>query len=254
MKFSDEILTAYADGELAEPVRSQVERAMRADPALAARVAQHKAMRTRISHVFANIVNEAIPPRPQPGSGSGKVVQLNAVRAARQQQQQQQQQQARERPRWSWRQGVAIAAALLVGVAAGVLGLRALDDSGRILAVSNKDGALLAQGTLATALSKQLASAGPAGSRVRIGASFLAKDGSYCRSFAIGATAGLACMAGGQWRVPVLEEGSAGEPESYRQATTEIPSAVLGAIDLRIDGAALNADDERAARERGWKR
>jgi hypothetical protein len=252
MKFSDEILTAYAEGELGEPVRSQVERAMRADPALAARVAQHKAMRSRISHVFANIVNEAIPPRPQPGSSSGKVVQLNAVRAARQQQQQQQQ--ARERPRWSWRQAVAILAALLAGVAVGALGLRALDDSGRILAVSNKDGALVAQGTLATALSQQLASSGPSGSRVRIGASFLAKDGSYCRSFALGATAGLACMAAGQWRVPVLEEGSAGEPESYRQATSEIPNAVLGAIDLRIDGAALNADDERAARERGWKR
>jgi hypothetical protein len=252
MKFSDEILTAYAEGELGEPARSQVERAMRADPALAARVAQHKAMRSRMSHLFANIVNEAIPPRPQPGAGGGKVIQLGAVRAARQQQQQQQQ--ARERPRWSWRQGVAIAVALVVGLAAGALGLRAFDDGGRILAVSSKDGALVAQGTLAGALSRQLASGGPSGSRVRIGASFLAKDGNYCRSFALGATAGLACMDGGQWRIPVLEEGNAGEPESYRQATTEIPNAVLGAIDQRITGAALSADDERAARERGWKR
>jgi hypothetical protein len=253
MKFSDEILTAYAEGELSEPVRSQVERAMRVDPALAARIAQHKAMRSRMSHVFASIVNEAIPPRPQPGPGSGgKVVQLNAVRAARQQLLQQQQ--ARERPRWSWRQALAIMSALLAGAAAGALGLRAFDDGGRILAVSPADGALLAQGTLATALSQQLASGGPSGSRVRIGASFMARDGSYCRSFALGATAGLACMAGGQWRIPVLEQGGAGEPESTRQATTEIPSAVLGAIDQRIAGAALTADDERAARERGWKR
>jgi hypothetical protein len=252
MKFSDEILTAYADGELGEPARTQIERAIRLDPALAARVAQHKAMRSRVSHAFASIVNEAIPPRPQPGVGSGKVVHLNAVRAARQQQQQQQQ--ARERPRWSWRQGVAIAAALVAGLAAGALGLRAFDDGGRILAVSGTNGALVAQGTLAGALSRQLASGGPSGSRVRIGASFLAKDGNYCRSFAVGATAGLACMDGGQWRVPVLEQASAGEPESYRQATTEIPNAVLGAIDQRIAGAALSADDERAARERGWKR
>jgi hypothetical protein len=142
----------------------------------------------------------------------------------------------------------------VAGLAAGALGLRAFDDGGRILAVSSKDGALVAQGTLAGALSRQLASGGPSGSRVRIGASFLAKDGNYCRSFALGATAGLACMDGGQWRIPVLEEGNAGEPESYRQATTEIPNAVLGAIDQRITGAALSADDERAARERGWKR
>jgi hypothetical protein len=252
MKFSDEILTAYAEGELGEPARSQIERAMRADPALAARIAQHRAMRSRMSHVFASIVNEAIPPRPQPGAASGKVVQLNAVRAARQQQLQQQQ--ARERPRWSWRQAAAIASAMVAGAAAGALSLRAFDDGGRILAVSPADGALLAQGTLATALSQQLASGGPSGSRVRIGASFVAKDGSYCRSFALGATAGLACMAGGQWRIPVLEQGSAGEPESARQATAEIPNAVLAAIDQRIAGAALAADDERAARERGWKR
>jgi hypothetical protein len=252
MKFSDEILMAYADGELSEPVRSEVERALRADPALAARVAQHKAMRSRMSHVFANIVNEAIPPRPQPGVGTGKVVQLNAVRAARQQQQQQQQ--VRERARWSWRQGAAVLAALVLGVLAGALGLRAFDDGGRILAVSATDGALVAQGTLATALSRQLASGGGPGTRVRIGASFLARDGSWCRSFAIGASAGLACMAGGQWRIPVLAEGAPGDPDASRQGAGDIPNAVLAAIDQRIVGAALGADDERAARARDWKR
>jgi hypothetical protein len=251
MKFSDEILTAYADGELGEPARTQIERAIRLDPALAARVAQHKAMRSRVSHAFASIVNEAIPPRPQPGVGSGKVVHLNAVRAARQQQQQQQQ--ARERPRWSWQQWTAIAAAVVFGLLVGALGYWRLAGSGRILAVS-ADGALVAQGALADALSRQLASGGASGSGVRIGASFLAKDGNYCRSFAMGTSAGLGCMAGGQWRVPVLQEGSAGQADAWRQATSEIPDAVLGEIDRRITGAALDVDAERMARQRGWKR
>jgi hypothetical protein len=249
MKFSDEILTAYADGELGEAARSQIERAMRHDPALAARVAQHKAMRSRVSHAFASIVNEAVPPRPQPGVSNGKVIHLNAVRAARQQQQQQ----TRERPRWSWQQWSAVAAAVVFGVLVGALGYWRLSGGARLLGVS-ADGALVAQGVLADALSRQLASGGTAGTGVRIGASFLARDGSYCRSFAMGTAAGLACMADGAWRIPVLQEGSAGQPDAYRQATSEIPDAVLGEIDRRITGAALDVNGERMARQRGWKR
>jgi anti-sigma factor RsiW len=37
MKFSDELLIAFVNGELAEPARAAVERALRADPASAAR-------------------------------------------------------------------------------------------------------------------------------------------------------------------------------------------------------------------------
>ncbi|MFL6671695.1 MAG: anti-sigma factor family protein [Massilia sp.] len=248
MNFSDETLMAYADGELGEPARSQVERAIRLDPSLAARVAQHKAMRARVSTAFASIVNEAVPPRLYPGAANGKVVHLNAVRAARHQQQ------TRDKPGWDWRQWGALAASLVVGVLAGVLGSRALQDDGRVLAVSGKDGALVAQGQLAHALSQQLASSATSGSNVRIGVSFVAKDNAYCRSFAVGASAGLACMQGGHWTIPVLEEGAAGAPGAYRQATSEVPAAVLTEIDQRIAGAALGADDERMARQRGWRR
>jgi hypothetical protein len=246
MNYSDEILMAYADGELGEPARSQVERAMRLDPALAARVAQHRAMRSRVSTAFASIVNEAVPPRLYPGAAAGKVVHLNAVRAARHQQ-------TRERPRWAWPQLGSLAASLAVGVLAGALGYASLQGDPPVAAVG-KDGALVAHGPLARALSQQLASAATAGSTVRIGVSFAAKDGSYCRSFAVGTSAGLACRQGGQWAIPVLEEGSASTPGAYRQATSEVPAAVLEAIDQRIAGAALGADDERAARQRGWKR
>jgi anti-sigma factor RsiW len=246
MTYSDEILMAYADGELGEPARSQVERAIRVDPALAARVAQHRAMRARVSTAFASIVNEAVPPRLYPGAATGKVVHLNAVRAARNQQ-------TRDRPRWAWPQWGALAASLAVGVLAGALGYWSLQGDAQIMAVG-KDGALVAQGTLARALSQQLASSATTGSTVRIGVSFAAKDGSYCRSFAMGASAGLACRQGAQWTIPVLEEGTASTPGAYRQATSEVPAAVLEAIDERIAGAALGADDERAARQRGWKR
>jgi hypothetical protein len=246
MNLSDEIIMAYADGELGEPARSQVERAVRLDPLLAARVAQHKAMRARVSTAFASIVNEAVPPRMHPGAVTGKVVHLNAVRAARQQQ-------TRERARWAWPHWGALAASLAVGVLAGVLGYWGLQGDAQIMAVG-KGGTLVARGPLADALSQQLASAATPGASVRIGVSFAAKDGSYCRSFAMGSSAGLACMQGGQWAIPVLEEGSASPPGAYRQAGSEVPAAVLEAIDQRIQGAALGVDDERAMRRRGWTR
>jgi hypothetical protein len=247
MKFSDEILMAFADGELAEPARSEVERAMRTDPAVAERIALHRALRSRVSNAFADVLDEPVPRRLQASLVSGKVVHLDAVRAARQQQ-------VREQSSWSWRQWGAMAASLVVGVLAGALGLRSLQGDTELASMSVKDGALVAQGKLDTALTQQLASAGAAGSQVRIGVSFAARDGSYCRSFAMGTAAGLACRKGGQWAIPVLAEGTPGAPGAYRQASSETPPAVLEAIDQRLAGAALDAGDERAARQRGWKR
>ena len=88
---------------------------------------------------------------------------------------------------------------------------------------------------------------------MRIGASFATKDGGYCRSFQLQGSAGLACRKGGDRRIPVSREGPA-EDSEYRQAASGMPAAVLEAIDERIDGAALDAAAERAARERGWQR
>ena len=61
--FSDEILMAYADGELDEATRRAVEEAMRKDAALARRVAQHKAMRNDVFAAYAPVAEEAVPPR-----------------------------------------------------------------------------------------------------------------------------------------------------------------------------------------------
>jgi anti-sigma factor RsiW len=45
MKLSDDVLMAYARGQLDDQERGEIERAMRADPAVAARVARHRALR-----------------------------------------------------------------------------------------------------------------------------------------------------------------------------------------------------------------
>jgi hypothetical protein len=246
MSFSDETLMAFADGQLEEPARSAVEQAMLKDPALAARVARHRAMRADVFGAFEPVLREPVPQRLAQAAGSGKVVQLSAVRAARKDTQ--------EKRGWSWPQWGAIAATLVVGVLAGGMGLRGWQADTQLASVDRKDGALMARGKLAAALSQQLASTAQAGQEVTIGVSFVSKEGAYCRSFMLGGTAGLACKEGARWSIPVMAETAPGAAGSYRQAGSEMPAAVLEAIDQRIAGQALDARAERAAARQGWNR
>lgn len=259
MSFSDETLMAYADGELHVLQRAAVERAMRDDPELAARVAQFRELRSDVFAAFAPIVEEAVPARLAAAALPAKVADLDAERAARN---------AAATPaprRWSWPEWGGMAAALVVGVLAGSVLLQGGgggDGSGAgkpALAVAGSaDGALLAQGPLADALSQQLAGDAPGQGKVTIGLSFVSRDGALCRSFTMGASAGLACRDGGRWTLPVLaatgqDAGPAAAGE-YRQAGSAMPPAVLDAIDARISGATLDAQAEQAARQRGWQR
>ena len=136
-----------------------------------------------------------------------------------------------------------------VGALAGGVGWHALQGDAALASLGGSSGALVAQGSLAEALSAQLASPGPSG-RVRIGISFLGKDGRYCRSFVMDTTAGLACRDGSQWKMPVLVQGAAGA--AWMDGTV-LPSAVLEAIDARIDGTPLSSAAERTVQARGWR-
>lgn len=254
MNFSDETLMAYADGELDEPQRSAVERAMREDPQVAAAVERHRALRAKVFGAYAGVLDEPVPERlrPAPSSAPG-VVSLDAVREARRQAAAaaaiQDRSNAGRRP--AWLQWGGIAASLVVGVLAGSAWLGGAG-SGQAWVSADANGRLVAGAALAGALSDQLASDQAQGP-VRIGTSFATKNGGYCRSFQLQGSAGLACREGDGWRIPVFKEGG-GAGTEYRQAASEMPAAVLEAIDERIEGAALDAQAERAARERGWKR
>lgn len=247
MKFSDELLIAFVNGELAEPARAAVERALRADPAIAARVAQHRARRSRVYGVVAGGREGGAHAHAHGVPSGAKVVQLDMVRAARHGPLPTP---PPPQPVWMLRHWGALALALVVGAAAGGVGWRAWQGEAELASLSGADGALVAQGHLASALSAQLSSPGPSG-RVRIGISFLAKDGKYCRSFVMDTTAGLACRDGGQWKIPVLAQGAAG---AAWMDGTGLPPAVLDAIDGRIAGTPLSPAAERAAHARGWKR
>ena len=236
MRFSDETLMAYADGELDPQERAAIEQAMRDDPAVANAVANHRALRADVAAAFAGILDEAVPARLQPPAPA-PVLSLDAARAERTA--------AKARRTWSWPEWGALAAMLVVGVLAG----KALP--GGAPAIAGNGSQVVAQGELASALDRQVG--GQGGGKVKVGVSFAASDGDYCRTFVMGSSAGLACRTGGQWKIPVLSETAPEPAGGYRQAGSALPPAVLDAVDERIAGKPLDAAGEEAARSRGWQ-
>jgi len=257
MRFSDDLLTAYIHGELAEPARAAVDRAMRADPVLAARIAQHRAEdRARQehgrSHLFSanghkgcedhNSASHSARAAPPCGA---KVVHLNSLRPGRPVPPPQM-----AYSNWCRRHWLAIGAAFVFGATAGVLGWQTMGVDPGLAMLDDDNGTLVARGPLVAALDGQLASPGPSGSGVRIGVTFVARDGGYCRSFVVDTIAGLGCLSSGRWTIPVLAQGQAGA--AYVDGSMP-PPAVREAIEARIVGATLDAGAERAAQQRGWR-
>ena len=245
MTFPDEVLMAYADDELDTRTRAAVEAAMASDPEIARRIAQHKTLRSRVHSAFNKVLDEPMPARllqvvrSEPsGRRKDNIVPLGLRRARR----------------WTWPQWTAVAASLIVGVIAGRLVL-VRSDTGPIVI---RGGRVVAGGTLADALSNRLAVDQSAADPVRIGVSFRSKSGEYCRTFALrqtAALAGLACRAADGWRVRVLvpTQSPAGSSDSYRQADSPMPPAVIAAVGDLIAGEPLDARAEAAARAQHWQ-
>lgn len=153
-----------------------------------------------------------------------------------------------------------MAACLALGTALGLWGLAPGGGLGADEIVARRaDGTLVAQGSLARLLTATLATDADAPRGLTVGLSFKARDGRYCRVFAIetgAATAGLACRDGGAWQLQALapSEAASAPAGAYRQAATALPRALLPTVERLRDGEVLDAAGERAARDRGWQR
>jgi hypothetical protein len=141
-----------------------------------------------------------------------------------------------------------MAASLAIGVFAG---LQFASHGGGDALLSERGGQVVAGGSLAQALDTRLASdTNPA--RVAVQLSFLDRSGRYCRTFSADQVAGLACRDGAQWSVITTAQAARSENSAMRQAASSLPGPVLATVDAQIAGSALNAAQEREARDRGW--
>jgi hypothetical protein len=258
MSFSDEVLIAYADGELAEPVRSEVARAVQADPQVAARLARHQALRAQVLGAFAKRQEPKLRSvgGTSQGKATSKIIDLATERASRQTFPTLPSQMMPVMPPrlpQRWHRWAGLAAALVLGSMLGAGALVASNDTVTLAQVGGVDGALVASGALDTALSKQMALLNQDGP-VRMGLSFVAKDGNYCRSFQLDRAAGLACRNAKRWQIAVLVQTPQRPPGSARLSYSATPGVILEAIDARIAGAALDARGEQIALRLGWQR
>lgn len=245
-QFSDEVVMAYADGELDGPQRADLEKAVAVDAALAGRVRVQRDLRDRVRSAYRPVLDEPMPARlmqtvqATPAPLQADVVNLEDVRRARDIER------ASLRAQ-KWARWGGMAASLLLGLAVGML-IKAGD--GAIVAES-ADGKLIAHGAVDQALSTQSASAANGKAAVQI--SFVDRSGDYCRTFTAATTAGLACRQGHVWVVQLLvQTQSMSTP--MRQAASALPMAILQAVDQRIQGSPLDAASEQAALRQGWQR
>ena len=252
----DELLTAYVNGKLDEASRARIEQAISQDARVAQRVAQQRALSGRLRNVFEGILRDPAPkrtvngPRPEGPAGPAQIIDLARVRAAR----------ARrpERRRLSIprRATTAIAISLIAGVGAGLMIERLLANAAPL---EYRDGALIASGLLNRSLSEQVSGVTPTSTAVRVGQSFHAKAGGYCRIFTLDnghALTGLACREQQHWRVLTLLStevvGSTGSAQLFRLSSSALPAPLLAVVNERTSGEALDAAAESKARRSDW--
>lgn len=237
MSVTEEMLAAYADGELGGAEQAEVEAAIAADPALARKVKAHLALRATLSAHYAPIAEEAVPPglaallvRPTQDAGVGEagVVSFAAARQKRGL--------APAVRRWAPIAGPALAASLVLAIL-------------QPWQASTPEG--YAQGGLAAALDTQLAATQPDEAGTRILLSFARENGDLCRAWRGDDTGGIACRDETGWKIE--QQFALGDPQGteFRQAGSD--AELLAAAQNMAAGDALDAEAERAARARGWK-
>lgn len=251
MTIDDEILMAYADGELDAEQRAKVEAALAQDPEARAAVERHRALRARIANAYAPTLDEPLPEallaavqRGGTKAPPAQVVDLAAARAKHETPK-------HETPkRFALPNWAAMAATLAIGVIAGQM----IDLGGDRPLVASEGGTLVAKGALKAGLDTQLAAQGAGDGPVQVGLSFRNAQADYCRTFKVeGSMAGIACREDDGWAVRMAVAPDAATGGGYRMAGSDMPPAVLQAVDSMIAGEPLDAAGEAAAKAKGWR-
>ena len=234
----EETFFAWLDGELPPDEAARVEAAVAADPELARKAAEHRALEMNLKRAFDTIGAAAVPPRMIVAAmpERSNIVSIAEAREA-----------GERPPRMAlWKQAAALAATLAVGIFTG--NMLAPGEDGPIQAEA---GRLVAGGELEQALYTRLASA-PSTEGPRIGITYRDKSGAICRTFEEDRASGLACREGGDWRIRGLFQGPEGQGGDYRMAAGADPR-LMDLVDETISGDPFDSAQEKAVRDRNWR-
>jgi anti-sigma factor RsiW len=270
MNITDEMLMAYADGELSREDCRRLETVLEQDPVLRARLEPFAMTGSSLADVFGQPMHEPIPDRLLAVITAGG----RRAPAARERQ---------VRPAGQQATGVfdAIAEALFprglgfasaftltaliaAGGTAGYLVGRVdapSPDGGTVVALGNGD--LVAAGALKVALETQPsvddATAISSGAAAWPAVSFRSRDQSFCREYRVAGSdgkgfAGVACRStDSQWRVVVhAEVQTAAVASDFKLLSGPGSLAVDTTVDGLKDGDVFGHDDEAAAIAKGW--
>lgn len=272
---SDEVLMAYADGELSLDERRHIEQRLKLDPALRARLAPFVETRDQIANAFDHALDEPVPQRLL------DTVLRNRVIYPAWSTPPPRKPSATDRIRAAIGNGLAMlspsslgltpamaagmAMVLAVGVTGGWMAGRSKSAAPSLLSASGST--LVANGALAEALetvpSRSLSDPATRNAHIVPVLSFKTADGTVCREYRAreaGAErdrAGLACRAtDGQWHVTLHVETpkqAAPTGNDYQTASGSNVPSVDAVVDSMIAGEALGSEDEHALIARNWK-
>ncbi len=237
-KLSDEMITAWLDGEVTQQQRSEFEAAIAASPELGVRVARLSRADRLLAPAFAETLNAPIPQRFEAVLGSSRRGDgLASFRAALS-------------GLLSPRPMAMAAASLVVGVMLGGIILSGSPTDAGI--ATDSQGRMIANDTMAASLASVVsgANAGPLGIRL----SFVDSSGRYCRQFETPAAAGLACLESESWVIDTLS-GTGGAPRvsgAYVMADGSTDIAISAAIERLGVERVLDSREESVAMASGW--
>jgi len=225
-----EELAAFADGELAEPRRSEVAAAVAADPALVDEIERHRELKGKLAAHFAPILDAPLPERLTAplATGETKVVDFAAAKQRRA---------VRSIPQWSWVVGPALAASLALAVFMPRGG-------------AEPEGYAGAQ--LASALDNQLVASQASSAPTRVLLSFRNGSGQLCRAFTGGTRSGIACKDSNGWQLQANGAAGGAQRGDYRMAGSSSAEIMAKAQEM-ASGPALSAEEEEEARAKGWR-
>jgi hypothetical protein len=240
MTYDDETLMRRVDGELTPEDGAAIDAAAAADPALAARLATLRSLRT--------LAREAVPLAADPRDrdlarliAAKSAPQPPAVRpfdrftAAFQ---------PRHAPVWA---GLA-AACFVLGLSFGWLGAGAPERGFTV----DPEGAI-ADAALVRVLDARLTADGADAQGRAVGLTFRDGDDRWCRTFQSeqAGVAGLACREADVWRLRALAPFEP-VPGELRTASADLPAPILAAVDAVLADDPLDAAAEARARDAGW--